>query len=83
MTLEEHEMLMLMFAKHAQAMNILVEILKSRGVVEQDDVAAFHVAFTADSSSSEALLRHTAKAYLKAAKASQAILPPKTGDTLL
>jgi len=83
MTLEEHEMLMLIFAKQAQMISALVELLKSRGIVEDDDMAAFHSLVSADAPASEELLHRTAQFYLKMAAASQVNLPPKTGETLL
>jgi hypothetical protein len=83
MTLEEHEMLMLLFAKQEQTIFVLLEILKSRGLIENDDIAAFHSVVIGDVAASESLLRRTAEAYLRTAKASQVILPPKTGEALL
>jgi len=83
MTLEEHEMFMLLFAKQEQTIGVLLEILKSRNLIENDDIAAFQSVVIGDVVKSQSVLRRMATAYLASARAAGVTLPPKTGDTLL
>jgi hypothetical protein len=55
MTLEEHALLITMFAKQAQQIRILETVLKAKGILEGDDLKAFAAAAWADDSATDAV----------------------------
>jgi hypothetical protein len=68
MTPEEHRLVILVLARQYQQTRIIIEMLKSRGVLETDDATAFASAVCLDAPSNDALLRQAREEYLLAAK---------------
>jgi hypothetical protein len=68
MTPQEHELMATMFAKQLRYIELLVQILRSRGIVEGDDLAAFLSLVRADQGNKTAALRAAKAEYRKAAK---------------
>ncbi len=68
MTKEEHLLMISLFTKQAQFIKIILEILKSRGIVEHDDPAAFESAVRLDLDSNAALFQQTKAGYVRVAK---------------
>jgi hypothetical protein len=68
MTPEEHRLVIFVLARQYQQTKILIEILKSRGILESDDPTAFASAVCLDVPSNNALLRQAKEEYLQAAK---------------
>jgi hypothetical protein len=64
MTVQEHKVMFLMFAKQEQHIKTLVNILTSRGILEGDDGLAFHAATRLDASSNALLLQEVREQYL-------------------
>jgi hypothetical protein len=64
MTAQEHKLMFLMFAKQAQYIKTLVSILTSRGILQEDDAAAFHFATLTDVPANAVLLREVREQYL-------------------
>lgn len=60
--------MILTFARQAQFVKFFSELLKSKGIVSQDDIAAFDFAVTRDVSSNAALLEQVKALYLGVAK---------------
>jgi hypothetical protein len=68
MTTQEHKLIIGLFAKQMQLITILLQILKSRDLVEKDDAQAFEFAVTEDDVSNAALLQRAKASYLQLAK---------------
>lgn len=68
MTPEEHLLVLSLHVKQAQFNKILLDILKSRGIVTADDVRAFEFAASVDVASNSALLQQVRERYLRLAK---------------
>jgi hypothetical protein len=68
MTPEEHKLAITMWAKHYQQLKVIIEILKSRGLLEGDDPLAFASLVHSDTASNKALLQPSAELYLQTAK---------------
>jgi len=63
MTLQEHQLMVGLLAKQLQTIKTLTTILESRGILEKDDLAAFH-SLTADNRQvTDDLIDHAAKIY--------------------
>lgn len=56
MTLQEHELMIGMFAKHLQLIKALAEALKSHGILERGDFAAFVSATTTFAGTADGLI---------------------------
>ena len=63
MTPEEHKLIVWMFAKQAQQFKVLVDLLKSKGIAEGDDLQAFDFAARKDFETSAALVQEVASRY--------------------
>ncbi len=68
MTRQEHTLLLTLFTKQLQQIKIIVNILKSRGVLQADDAQAFESATVLDHESNAAIFSEARAAYLKLAK---------------
>lgn len=68
MTPDEHKLMILVFARQLQMGKTFIEILKSRGVLEQGDSEAFASIVYRDASSNTDLALDAAKQYLHFAK---------------
>jgi len=68
MTPEEHQLMITMWAKQYQQLKVVVEILKSRGLLEGDDPLAFATLVHSDVAANRALLQESATIYLQTAK---------------
>jgi hypothetical protein len=68
MTPEEHKLMLTLFTKYFQQIKVIIEILKSRGLLEGDDPMAFATAVHSDSESNERVFQQAAALYLQAAK---------------
>jgi hypothetical protein len=78
MTLEEHQLLILMLARIYQATDALSEILKSREIISQDDLKAFQYTAWADNAQ---ILKAVAQAradYLRIAEQAGVRVPQKS-----
>ena len=69
MTVQEHNLVLGLFASQMQSIEILLRMLKSRGLVEHDDIDAFSFAVTQDDASNVALLQRAKEKYMALAKA--------------
>ena len=70
-----------LFTKQYQNIKIILDMLKSRGLVENSDLPAFEMSVRLDAQSNDALLRQATMEYLKAAKAAGVevdLVPPKS-----
>ncbi len=68
MTSDEHILLIIMLTKQLQLTKTLVELLRSRGVLDADDFQAFGALVRSDENMSAEMLKDTRNLYLKAAK---------------
>jgi hypothetical protein len=68
MTPQEHELMATMFAKQLRYIELLVQILQSREIIEGDDLAAFLSLVRSDERNNAAALRAAKAEYRKAAK---------------
>ena len=68
MTNEEHELMVLMFARLYEAIGIIGDVLKSHELLTGDDPAAFSHAVHADDQKLVAYLAQAHKDYLNAAR---------------
>ena len=68
MTQQEHLLVLTMLTKQMQSTKVLVDVLKSRGLLEGDDAAAFQSAVAHDLDSNAALFQDALKEYLGFAK---------------
>lgn len=75
MTKQEHEMMILMFARLNESVGIIVEALRSRDILNADDVKAFSHATHADAKKVLSYVVQARVDYLKAATQSGVTLP--------
>jgi hypothetical protein len=68
MTPKEHLLLLTLIAKQAQHINLLLNVLKSRGIVTGDDARAFEFAASVDARANAALLQREKDSYLQVAR---------------
>lgn len=68
MTPAEHDLLIAFFARQQQLIKTILEVLKNKHLVTDDDLAAFGFAVTGDVPSNAALLAGTKAEYLDLAK---------------
>jgi hypothetical protein len=59
MTDKEHALIMMMFTRQTMYIQMLLDMLKSRGVIQEDDIPAFDSAVINDPDSVDALHRVT------------------------
>jgi hypothetical protein len=67
MTPQEHKLMMTMFARQSQMLEILVTVMKREGILERDDVAAFTNVVASDVTLNNEILQSVADEYKKAA----------------
>jgi hypothetical protein len=67
MTPDEHKLIITMFAKQYQQLKVVIEILKSRGLLEGDDAMAFATVVHSDADSNALVFQQAAALYLEAA----------------
>jgi hypothetical protein len=67
MTPDEHKLIITMFAKQYQQIMVIIEILKSRGLLEGDDPMAFATVVHSDTDSNALVFQQAAALYLEAA----------------
>ncbi|MFI5096691.1 MAG: hypothetical protein ACHQT6_01840 [Candidatus Acidiferrales bacterium] len=68
MTQQEHALMISMFVKQHMYIKMLIEVLKSRGIVSGDDLPAFEFSVNVDTRANAALFVDMTKLYLQAAK---------------
>jgi len=68
MTTEEHTLVLLMLTKLRQQQNLILEILQSRDIIEEDDAAAFESMLTDDEARIKDLYQQTRSLYKKTAQ---------------
>jgi hypothetical protein len=68
MTPKEHALVLALFAKQNQFIKMLLDILKSRGILTGDDARAFEFSQSVDAVSNAALLDEAKAKYLELAK---------------
>ena len=68
MTTQEHLLMILVLAKQAQSVKLLSELLKGKGIVSQDDLAAFDFCCDERCFLQRALLEQVKARYLDLAK---------------
>jgi len=68
MNAQEHALMVTVMAKHFQHVKIILDVLKSRGVLTDDDVQAFSFAGQTDTESNAALAQDALKEYQMIAK---------------
>jgi hypothetical protein len=68
MTPDEHKFFITMFMKQYQQLEVVIDILKSRGLLQGDDPLAFASARHADTERNAQLFFQTAKIYTDVAK---------------
>jgi hypothetical protein len=59
MTDKEHALIMMMFTRQTMYIQMLLDMLKSNGIIQDDDIPAFDSAVTNDPDSVAAFLRVT------------------------
>jgi len=69
MTPAEHDLIIAFFARQLQLIKTVMQILKSKEYITDDDFAAFEFAVTGDIVSNAGLLASTKAEYLELAKA--------------
>ena len=57
MTDKEHALMMMMFTRQDQFIKMLIDVLKSRDIIQADDIPAFDFAVRIDPASVESFLR--------------------------
>src|SRR5208337_230667 len=77
MTTEEHNLLILMLARINQAIGAFAEVLKSRDIVTQDDLKAFHFAAWDDDRQILKAVIQARSDYLRIAKQAGVEVPPE------
>ena len=75
MTKQEHEMMVMMFARVNESIGIIVEALKSREIWTRDDVTAFSHATHADDRKIQHYVEQARTDYLQCAALSGVALP--------
>ena len=68
MTTNEHYLVITVLARQYQYVKTLIQILKSRGVLETDDFRAFQSLVVLDEASNDALLHRATEEYLTLAQ---------------
>ena len=68
MTDKEHLLVVSLLTRQAQFTKVLINILKSKGIMEGDDAAAYQQVTAQDQQSNAAIFYDTAMEYLKVAK---------------
>jgi hypothetical protein len=68
MTPDEHRLVIWVLVRQAQSTKALLDILKSRGILQDDDAEAFGSSVFLDEASNSALLQQAKAEYLKIAK---------------
>jgi hypothetical protein len=63
MTKEEHQLIIGLFAKQLQLYKTLMTILESRGIVESDDLQAYHVFTASSGKTTDELINHAKLIY--------------------
>jgi hypothetical protein len=59
MTAEEHALIVWMFGHQAQKIDVLLKMLKSKGIIEDDDFKAYQFAVRSDAPANAALALET------------------------
>jgi hypothetical protein len=75
MTAEEHKAIVSMFAFQQQKINLLVSVMKSKGILEADDLSAFEFAARADIDANGVLAREVASWWATLCQVSGVVLP--------
>lgn len=68
MTRDEHVLMLSLFTKQTQFIKMLLDMLKSRGIVDQSDLPAFEFSVRLDAASNVALFEQAKEKYLALAK---------------
>jgi len=68
MTTKEHMLVLTLFTKQNQLIKVLLDILKSRGILASDDARAFEFSQVVDASSNAAIFAEAKAKYLELAK---------------
>jgi hypothetical protein len=68
MTPQEHKLMVTMFTKQLQQLKVVIEILKSRGLLEGDDAMAYATVVHSDEQSNALVFQQAREMYLQAAK---------------
>ncbi len=76
MTANEHRLVCWMFGFQQQKINLLVSILKSKGILEGDDLTAFDFAARADATANGALAQEVATLWATLCQRAGVDLPP-------
>jgi hypothetical protein len=76
MTAEEHKLLVLMFGMQAQRINILLEILRAKGIAEEDDFKAFEFASRSDVPANAELAQEVSELWIDLCQKAGVPLPP-------
>ncbi len=76
MTEQEHRLVIALFFKQHQSLKFVLDLLKTKGLIEQDDLAINSFATRNDPVSNAALLREVIEQYRAAAKGLGIELPP-------
>jgi len=69
MTTQEHNLILGLLAKQMQTTEILLKMLESHGLIQNDDIEAFEFAVSQDDVSNADVLRRATERYLALAKA--------------
>jgi hypothetical protein len=67
MTREEHMLMLTLYGRQVAKFNVLIEILKARGVLESDDLEAFRLAALEDNEKLVNLVQEAWKVYQSSA----------------
>jgi hypothetical protein len=68
MTKAEHALMISMFVKHQMFIKMVLEVLKSRGIVSDDDLPAFEFRVNADAPGRAELFEYMTKLYVEVAE---------------
>jgi len=68
MTPKEHLLVLSIFTKQNQFIKVLLDILKSRGILDSDDARAFEFSQNVDASSNAAIFAEAKAKYLELAR---------------
>jgi hypothetical protein len=68
MTPQEHALVLSLFTKQNQFVKMLIDILKSRGILSGDDAYAFEFSQLSDAKSNAAIFDEAKRKYLELAK---------------
>ncbi len=80
MTAEEHQLIVFMFGIQEQKIKILIDLLKSKGIMDEDDFKAFEFAARSDAPANVVLAREVATRWASLLQKTGVPLPqiPKT-----